>query len=148
MYSYWCNFNFYKNGNLYIFSGNDLIGLFQDFFAISFPGITPWRYSIINIISWFSEKYIFSFFFSIKKVILNKNAIQYQNWIWQRIFLYRKRSINVSINLCDLIRYSIISIDKRIYWFSSVDNGGQSRRNLLFCAFLRLWSKLSAWLNR
>ena len=37
-----------------------------------------------------------------------------------------------SINLYNLMRSTIISIDKQIYSFSSADNGGQSRRKLLF----------------
>ena len=50
-----------------------------------------------------------------------------------------------SLNLYSLMRSTRTIIDDRIYSFSPLDNGSQSRRKSLFiCAFLRLWPKLSA----
>ena len=42
--------------------------------------------------------------------------------------------MKLTIYLYNLMRSTRISIDKRIYSFSPVDNGGQSRRKLLFFA--------------
>ena len=62
---------------------------------------------------------------------------------------YMPYDMKFNNNFYNLMRSTRISIEKRIYWFSQLDNVGQRLRKILFfCTFLRLWLLLSARLNR
>ena len=55
--------------------------------------------------------------------------------------------LEFSTNFYNLMRSTRIIKDNRIYWFIPVDNGGQSRRKLLFCAFFLLWHMTRSHVN-